>query len=147
MRKIGIILIFILLLVSGCNSSGYDTWKDTHNVYGDGTYVSYHSTYDGRSVYGINNTICNQSVVEEILSEKTNNDKTYIYGMFYPYKVYMIINNVENTAKYYVDIKENEVLGMTNINELIASGTFEFLQSYDDFSDAEKEMFDSLVAE
>lgn len=59
----------------------------------------------------------------------------------------MIINNSENTAKYYVDIKENEVLIMTNINKLIVSGTFEFLQSYDDFSDTEKEVFDSLVAE
>lgn len=88
MRKLGIILIFILLLVSGCNSSGYDAWKDTLNVYGDGTYVKYHGTYDRRSIYGINNTLCNQSVVEEILSEKTDNEKIYIYGMFYPYKVY-----------------------------------------------------------
>lgn len=104
----------------------------------------YHATRDGRNVYGINNTLCHQSIVEEILNEKTDNENTYIYGMFYPYKVYMVINTEENTAKYYVDIKEDEVLGMVNINELIESGTFEFLQSYDSFDENEKTIFESL---
>lgn len=139
------IFVILLLFITACNTEKkYDEWKDSHNVYGDGTYVSYHSTRDGKNVFGINNTVCKQSVVEEILAEKTYDKKVYIYGMFYPYEVYMVIDTNNNKAKYYPKMSEDDVLGMTNINDLISSGTFELLQSYNDFSDEEKAILDSL---
>lgn len=64
--------------------------------------------------------------------------------MFYPYKVFVVINTNTNIARYYPIISSGEILGMTNINDLISSGTFEFLQSYDNFTNEEKKVFDSL---
>lgn len=75
---------------------------------------------------------------------KKIDEKIYIIGLFYPYKVFVVINTNTNIARYYPIISSGEILGMTNINDLISSGTFEFLQSYDNFTNEEKKVFDSL---
>ena len=137
-------LCFVTFLYKSPNDNKYTGWKDTHIVYGDGTYVSYHMVNNGKDVYGITNTKCNQSIVEEILDEKKIDEKIYIIGLFYPYKVFVVINTNTNIARYYPIISSGEILGMTNINDLISSGTFEFLQSYDNFTNEEKKVFDSL---
>lgn len=149
MKKYIIIILLILvstMIFTFCQSTDnqYSAWKDTHEVYGDGTYCSYHSTRDGKNVYGITNTECNQSIVEEIFSEEKVDEKVYVYGMFYPHKVYLIMDINKNVARYYPEMQENDILGITNINALIESGKFVLLNSYDDFTDEEKAYFEAV---
>ena len=127
-----------------CSDDG-NVWKDTHKVYGDGTYqIINNYKQDGTAIKGVSNSKCHQCIVDEIIFMEEIEECLYVYGKFTGHDVYAIINTNNNKAKYFVIIQPDDVLGMTNINDLIESGTFEFLDSYDDFTDEEKEIFEKM---
>ena len=139
------IFVILLLFITACNTEKkYDEWKDTHKVYGDGTYQIFNQKRDGVDIKGISNSKYHQCIIDEILSMKDIDGILYVNGKFTEHTVYAIINTVNNTVKYYAELQEDDVLGMTNINDLISSGTFELLPSYNDFSDEEKAILNSL---
>lgn len=139
------IFVILLLFITACNTEKkYDEWKDTHKVYGDGTYQIFNQKRDDVDIKGISNSKYHQCIIDEILSMKDIDGILYVNGKFTEHTVYAIINTVNNTVKYYAELQEDDVLGMTNINDLISSGTFELLQSYNDFSDEEKAILNSL---
>ena len=143
MKKIFIISLIFIVIMGGCGNN-IDMWKDTHKVYGDGTYQIFNQKKDDVDIKGISNSKYHQCIIDEIVSMKDIDGVLYVNGKFTEHTVYTIINTLNNKVKYYVELQEGDVLGMTNINDLISSGDFELLHSYDDFSDAEKEILDSL---
>ena len=143
MKKIFIISLLFIATISACGSN-VDIWKDTHKVYGDGTYQIFNQKRDGVDIKGISNSKYHQCIIDEILSMRDIDGILYVNGKFTGHTVYAIINTVNNTVKYYAELQEDDVLGMTNINDLISSGTFELLPSYNDFSDEEKAILNSL---
>lgn len=136
-------LLFLIVMLCTCNNDS-NIWKDTHKVLGDGTYQIFNHTNDGVKIKGISNSKCHQCIVDEIVAMKESEEYLYVYGKFTEHDVYTVIDKINNKAKYYVVIEQDDVLGMTNINDLINSGTFEFLENYDEFSDSEKETFKGL---
>ena len=144
MRKIVyFLLLFLVVMLCSCNADS-NVWKDTHKVLGDGTYQIFNHTNDGVKIKGISNNKYHQCIVDEIIAMKEFEDKVYVYGKFTEHDVYTIIDISSNKAKYFVVIEQDDVLGMTNINDMINSGTFEFLESYDEFNDDEKTILNSL---
>lgn len=147
MRKIMyFMLLFLVVMLCSCDNDS-NVWKDTHKVLGDGTYQIFNHTSDGVKIKGISNSKYHQCIVDEIISMKEFEEDLYVYGKFTEHDVYTIIDISNNKAKYFVVIEQDDVLGMTNINDLINSGTFDFLESYDEFSDDEKEILKGLKAE
>lgn len=144
MKKIFIIISLLFIATISACGNNVDIWKDTHKVYGDGTYQIFNQKRDGVDIKGISNSKYHQCIIDEILSMKDIDGILYVNGKFTEHTVYAIINTVNNTVKYYAELQEDDVLGMTNINDLISSGTFELLQSYNDFSDEEKAILNSL---
>lgn len=134
----------MVVLLCACNNGRSDIWKDTHAVLGDGTYQIFNHTDDGVHIKGISNSRCHQCIVDEIIAMEETAEDLYVYGTFTEHEVYVVINLNHNKAKYFVVIEPDDVLGMTNINALIESRTFEFLQSYDSFDENEKTIFESL---
>ena len=144
MKKIYIIISLILIAIMSACGNNADGWKDTHKVYGDGTYQVFNQKKNNVDIKGISNSKYHQCIVDEIVSMKDIDGILYVNGKFTEHTVYTIINTFNNKVKYYVELPEGDVLGTTNINDLISSGDFELLQSYDDFSDKEKVIFDNL---
>lgn len=139
-----ILLIFLLSAACDKNTPKYEEWKDTISSFGDGTYQIFNQKKDNVDIKGISNSKYHQCIIDEIISLKDIDGVLYVNGKFTEHTVYAVINTLNNKVKYYVELQEGDVLGMTNINDLISSGDFELLHSYDDFSDAEKEILDSL---
>ena len=144
MKKVfcSICVLFVLIMCS-CNDNT-NVWKDTHKVYGDGTYQIFNHKKNGIDIKGISNSKCHQCIIDEIRSIKEIDEFVYVYGKFTGHDVYTVIDTNNNKAKYFVICEPGDVLGMTNINELIKSGTFEFLSSYDYFNEKEKEIFNDI---
>lgn len=145
---IGVLLMSISLITKLCSCSVNDSnvWKDTHKVLGDGTYQIFNHTSDGVKIKGISNSKYHQCIVDEIVAMKEFEENLYVYGKFTEHDIYTIINLDNNKTKYYAVIEQDDVLGMTNINDLINSGTFVLLESYDGFDKTEKNIFDDLKA-
>lgn len=139
-----ILLIFLLAAARDKNTPKYEEWKDTISSFGDGTYQIFNQKKDNVDIKGISNSKYHQCIIDEIISLKDIDGVLYVNGKFTEHTVYAVINTLNNKVKYYVELQEGDVLGMTNINDLISSGDFELLHNYDDFSDAEKEILDSL---
>lgn len=139
-----ILLIFLLSAACDKNTPKYEEWKDTISSFGDGTYQIFNQKKDNVDIKGISNSKYHQCIIDEIISLKDIDGVLYVNGKFTEHTVYAVINTLNNKVKYYVELQEGDVLGMTNINDLISSGDFELLHKYDDFSDAEKEILDSL---
>lgn len=135
-------ILFVLLLCS-CGADS-NVWKDTHTTYGNGTYQVFNHKKDGESIKGISNSICHQCIVDKIIALEENDTKVYVYGEFTGHEVFTVIDTTDNIATYFVKIEPTDVLGMTNINELISSGTFVFLEKYEDFSEEDKEFFSKI---
>ena len=139
-----ILLIFLMAATCDKNTPKYEEWKDTISSFGDGTYQIFNQKKDNVDIKGISNSKYHQCIIDEIISLKDIDGVLYVNGKFTEHTVYAVINTLNNKVKYYVELQEGDVLGMTNINDLISSGDFELLHNYDDFSDAEKEILDSL---
>ena len=139
-----ILLIFLLAAARDKNTPKYEEWKDTISSFGDGTYQIFNQKKDNVDIKGISNSKYHQCIIDEIISLKDIDGVLYVNAKFTEHTVYAVINTLNNKVKYYVELQEGDVLGMTNINDLISSGDFELLHNYDDFSDAEKEILDSL---
>ncbi len=142
-KTVCFIFVLIIALLCSCKNNT-NVWKDTHKVLGDGTYQIFNHKRNGININGISNNKYHQCIVDEIIAMKKTEQNIYIYGKFTEHDVYTTINLNNNKVKYFVVIEQDDVLGMTNINDLINSGTFEMLKSYDDFNVTEKEIFDIL---
>lgn len=136
-----IISCILMLTVCSCGTKTNE-WKDTHRLLGDGTYQIFNNHVNGKKAYGISNALCNQCIVDVIIKSKEVDDVMYVYGKFTGHDVYVSIDLKNNYARYFVKIEPDDVLGMTEIEKLKDSGTFEMLSTYDDFSDSEKMVFD-----
>lgn len=144
LRKI-VYFIFLLLLVMLCScNNNSDIWKDTHKVLGDGTYQIFNHTDDGIKIKGISNSKCHQCIVDKIIAMNETEQSLYVYGKFTEHDVYAVIDLNNNKAKYFAVLEKDDVLGMTNINDLINSETLEILENFDDFDESEKEILENL---
>lgn len=137
-----IIIVFTTLI--GCAGNNKNTWKDTNKTFGDGTYQVFNHKENGILIQGISNSKYHQCIVDKIINMSEKENYIYVYGEFTEHIVYVIINSLDNHTKYFVEIQEDDVLGMTNINDLINSGEFELLNSYDGFTEEDKRIFAKL---
>ncbi|MCD8238326.1 MAG: hypothetical protein LUC92_03165 [Clostridiales bacterium] len=152
MKKIHIFILVIifLMLISvlckcGKTKNLYNSYvgKDTIEVYGDGTYQTAHQVKDGNDVSILYNCKYNSCLADDILNIKETENFLYIYGILINHKVYTIINLTDNSTKYFADIEDGEVLGLS-APEMINSDDFILLSGYDNFTKDEQQIFENL---
>ncbi|MDP4118645.1 MAG: hypothetical protein Q8873_05580 [Bacillota bacterium] len=149
MKKL-ICIILALILVSSLTACDvgskvkYGSWKDTHESYGDGTYQIFTRSYGEKHIYGLSNEEYMQCVIDNIKYLSKENDILYVAGTFNGYNAYAVANIKSNFLKYYIDIKEDEVLGMININSMINGKDMVVYKSFDEFSTQEKNKFKEM---
>lgn len=134
-----------ILLLSFC-SCGTETneWKDTIESFGDGTYQVIHQIKNGENIEILSNVKHNQCTITEIMEYKVANNMVYFVGKYHSQNVCCILDPKTNLLRYYVDKSNNEEFIMIYLNNLLEDKQIEFIDSYDDFSDEEKYIFDSL---
>ncbi len=118
--KISIIISLILIVVMSACGNNTDGWKDTHKVYGDGTYQIFNQKKNNVDIKGISNSKYHQCIVDKIVSMKDINGILYVNGKFTEHTVFAIINTFNTKVKYYVEIPEGDVLGMTYVKSVLA---------------------------
>lgn len=161
MEKICLLTVAILVfgIMSGCGEPDTEPWKnigkDTHKVYGDGTYqiVNYSNVDEDKIYRAIINDRCDECCVDEVCNIKETEDKIYVYGKnkdHDAYKnnedhdVYLTIDMVTNIGKYFEFVPPGEESELMFKELLIDTGKFEILNSYEEFDVEEKEMFKSM---
>ncbi len=138
-----LVITFLLLLSTLCSNVDYGG-KDTHKVYGDGVYVILtHSTNDG-IIRGINNRKYNEFIVDEIFAMEETDEMVYVYGTFTKHPIYAAVNIVNNKVKLYAEVEEGDTLCMTQLYNMIKAGDAIYLDTYEEFSDNEREIFERL---
>ena len=71
-------------------------------------------------------------------------EMVYVYGTFTKHPIYAAINIVDNKVKMYAEVEEGDTLCMTQLYNMIKAGDAIYLDTYEDFSDSEKGIFEKL---
>ena len=138
-------IIFLVFLIScGNDEIKYDSWKDTIESFGDGTYQVIHQIKDGKNIEILSNVKHNQCTITEIMEYRVVNNMVYFVGKYHSQNVCCILEPKTNLLRYYIDKSNNEEFIMIYLNNLLEDKQIELINSYDDFSDEEKYIFDSL---
>lgn len=146
MKKYCLIFIFVItIILSACSNGANNSWKDTEQIYGDGTYQMFHHTERGRAVSGIINKKYNQCVLNEVLSYYEYDNKLYFMGIFNEYEIYAIINLQNNIVKYYPKIdSNNDILGMIHMDDMIKAGDLILINQFTEFTEDEQNILNQL---
>ncbi len=141
------IIIIILLYLCIPNSYNkkikYDSWKDTVESFGDGTYQILHQVWHGENINILTNVAYNEAVITEIYNYSVNDEVVYFYGVYHSQMVYAALYVNDNLLKYYVD-KSNDDFTMTYINNMLKDKQIELIESYNDFTEIEQDIFGQL---
>ncbi len=140
-----VLLTFTFIFVSCNDNRNYTGWKDTHEIYGDGTYSSFAYSLNNQIAYGLSNNIYHEPMIDQILSEKEVDGKLYVYGNHLSFTAYIIIDLKNGTAIYYPTNNENESLMIFSINRMIADGDLKVLSTYNDFSEQDRAIFQKML--
>lgn len=128
----------------GDNEIKYDSWKDTIESFGDGTYQVIYQIKDGKNIEILSNVKHNQCTITEIMKYKVVDNIAYFVGKYHSQDVCCILDLKTNLLRYYIDKSNSEEFVMIYLNNLLEDKQIELIASYDDFSDEEKNIFDSL---
>ena len=140
------VILLMLLFTTACskNSPQYDEWKDTISSFGDGTYQMLHQNSDGENTKILTNCKHNQCVLTKINSYIKKDDYVYFIGHYYSKKVFCKLNISTNMLSYFFENNNDEFI-MVYLNDMIVDKQIELLSSYDEFSEIDKNEFETLI--
>lgn len=141
-----LLVLFCILITHSCSGETNEyVWKDTHKVYKNTDYQILNGTLDGEKVRSMSNMKYNECIVGEIISMEETNEAVYLYGTFTKHQVYAILDILNNKVKMYAEVEEGDTLCMTELDNMIKAGDVIYLDSYEDFSESEKEVFERIT--
>lgn len=144
MKKI-FIIIFLLFVVMMCTCENHaDVWKDTISSFGDGTYQVIHQNDDGEDTEILANCKYSQCVLTKINSYVKKDNYVYFTGNYYSIEVFCKLNISTNMLSYFIENNDEEFI-MVYLNDMIVDKQIELLSSYDEFSEIDKNEFNSLT--
>lgn len=136
------IFVILLLFITACNNEKkYDEWKDTHKVYGDGTYQIIHQ--ENKKI--LTNCKHNQCVLTTIDNYTEKDTYVYFVGDYYLKKVYCKLDTTTNMLSYFVENNDEDFI-MVYLNDMLIDKQIELLSSFDEFSEIDKSEFIALKA-
>ncbi len=150
MRKIFLIITIISILIYLWMSNSYndkikyDSWKDTIESFGDGTYQVMHQVIDEKPIEQLTNIKHKQCVITDITRYKVINSTGYFMGKYHNLKVYAVLDIKNNLLKYCVDKSDNEDLMMVYLNKMLEDKQIELVESYSNFTELEQSIFEQL---
>ena len=149
MKKVIISIILIIAVIIGvsysANKKGYDVGRDTDTTFCNGTYQIFDHYVNGQPVKGLSHNKYHQCIVDKIEHYNEVENNIYIVGVFNSFSVYVIIDTKTTKLKFYPVIQKNDILGMTNLQEMVESGDVEYISEYNMFSEKEKKVFSDIL--
>lgn len=143
-RRLTVLVLLCVFLLSSCTNIDDGGWKDTHKIYENTDYEILNDTEEGNIIRGINNRKYNQCIVDKILAMEETDEKVCVYGVFTKHPIYVVIDVADNKVKLYAEVEEGDTLCMTELYNMIKAGDATYLNTYEEFSDSEKELFARL---
>ena len=160
MRRLILVLLIAFTVISHLGTGGgelkYPAWKDTAEAFGDGTYQVLHQSRSNKDCKLLTNCKYNVCLVNDI--EKYEKIENYVYfkGKNHRRWVYCKLNIENNLLLYYIEDDSGEELIcdldgtyhgqwiISHIDEMTSDGQIKIINSFDEFSQEDAEIFNRL---
>lgn len=147
-----IYILLVIVILSSCTNKYniiYKPGKDTHMLFGDGTYqlltsVTYSDNGDVRNkMYGLFNSEYKIPVLFDVSDYKKEKEIVYFKGTDERYNQIFIILNIGSNSIKYCNIS-GEDPQFTCANDLINENKLIIIKDFNEFSEEEKSYYYSL---
>lgn len=149
MKKITIIIIISVLICLWVfrphdSKVKYDSWKDTVEAFGDGTYQILHQVVDTQELNQLSNVKHKQCVITDITNYTVVDNMGYFIGTYHDLEVYCVLDIDSDLLRYYVDKNDKEEFMMVYLNNMLRDRQIELIESYDNFTESERNILEQL---
>ena len=145
MKKVLFVLVILTILSWRCNYGvKYDSWKDTKESFGDGTYQIFRGVSDSsEEELCLYNCKRDQGVISEIDGYKKRNNYVWFVGSYMNQKVFCKLNIKKNLLLYYSEGSGADFF-MASLDDMLSDGQIKLYSSPDKFSEEDREEFEKL---
>ena len=160
MRRLILVLLIAFTVISHLGTGGgelkYPAWKDTAEAFGDGTYQVLRITGYKEDLETLTNCKYNECLATKI--EKYEKIENYVYfkGKNHCQRIFCKLNIENNLLLYYIEDDSGEELIcdldgtyhgqwiISHIDEMTSDGQIKIINSFDEFSQEDAEIFNRL---
>ena len=145
MKKLVVLLVIVSMFLGACGDGlDYSRGKDSKAAFGNGNYQILHGYRNNEEINTLYNCKHKQEVVTHVENYVEKENHVFFVGHFRKQKVFCKLNVETNLLSYYVEENGDEFF-MAGIEKLIEDNQIELLSSFDDFSEEDRLVFESLI--
>ena len=145
MKKLVVLLVIISMFLGACgNGLDYSQGKDSKAAFGNGNYQILHGYRNNEEINTLYNCKHKQEVVTHVENYVEKENHVFFVGHFRKQKVFCKLNVENNLISYYVEENGDEYFDI-EFESVIEDNQIELLSSFDDFSEEDRLVFESLI--
>ena len=145
MKKLVVLLVIVSMFLGACGDGlDYSRGKDSKAAFGNGNYQIMHGHRNGEDINILYNCKHKQEVMSNVENYVEKENHVFFVGHFRKQKVFCKLNVENNLISYYVEENGDEYFDI-EFESVIEDNQIELLSSFDDFSEEDRLVFESLI--
>ena len=145
MKKLVVLLVIVSMFLGACGDGlDYSRGKDSKAAFGNGNYQIMHGHRNGEDINILYNCKHNQEVMSNVDNYVEKENYIFFVGHFRKQKVFCKLNVETNLLSYYAEENDDEYFDI-EFESVIEDNQIELLSSFDDFSEEDRLVFESLI--